>query len=390
MAELNSALLAKPELIEGLAELEAIEDEWRELAEQTGNAFVTPEWYRAWFDVYGRDARPAVSLVRRSDGSLAGVIPMARTGSGARSRTRFGGANLGDLFHPLVSDPGDDDAIRACAAALLGAHRSGTVVLDNVETAATWPSELAAAPRVPLTGRHYRGAVLPYIELGGLGSWDDYLATRSRNARSQLRRYERNLHREFDDVTLRRTDDPAALRADLDVFFRLHYARWEDRGGSSSAGDRVQDFHARFAAAALERGWLRLWFLDVGGKPVAAWYGWSLGGRYSYYLAGFDPDWAKHRVGHVLLCHTIKEAISEGASEYDMLLGDEDYKSRFATAERTAQTTLLTPPRSIEGAAAGAETGLWRLSRRLTPERRALLRERLKVALDLLPGKRVR
>lgn len=381
--------LAEPEVIADLGALGDLEGRWRELAERGGNAFVSPEWYRAWCEVYGQGATAAVVVVRRADGSLAGLLPFAIEGARGRRRTRFGGANLGDHFHPLIADDGHGAVVRACAGALFRSGAWGTLVLDNVEADATWPRELAQAAPWRLVARGYRDAVLPRIDLAGLDSWDDYLATRSRNARSQLRRYERGLRRNH-DVEFRRTESAGTLQADLDTFFRLHYARWQDRGGSSSASERVREFHARFAAAALERGWLRLWFLEVVGEPVSAWYGWSLGGRYSYYLAGFDPAWAQQRVGHVLLAHTIADAISEGASEYDMLLGDEAYKGRFATCERRVQTMLITRAHRPSGAVAAAEVGLWRLSRRLPAERRARVRELLGGALDALPGRRRR
>ena len=101
-------------------------------------------------------------------------------------------------------------------------------------------------------------------------------------------------------------------------------------------------FHADFTAAALERGWLRLWLMEVDGESVAAWYGWRLGERYSYYLAGFEPRWSDASVGLLLLAHTVHEAIGESASVYDLLLGDEAYKQRFATAARPVETVILT------------------------------------------------
>ena len=64
---------------------------------------------------------------------------------------------------------------------------------------------------------------------------------------------------------------------------------------------------------------------------VAGWYGWRVGDRFSYYQAGFDPAWSRYSVGFLLLAETVREAIAEGAAEYDLLLGDEAFKARFAT-----------------------------------------------------------
>jgi CelD/BcsL family acetyltransferase involved in cellulose biosynthesis len=106
---------------------------------------------------------------------------------------------------------------------------------------------------------------------------------------------------------------------------------------------------------------------------VATWYGWSLGGVYSYYLAGFDPEYANRSPGHVLLAHTLREAIGEGSHTYDMLLGEEDYKRRLATSERTVHTTALVRARHPARLWVSGEARLRRASRRLSPGARRRL-----------------
>jgi CelD/BcsL family acetyltransferase involved in cellulose biosynthesis len=127
----------------------------------------------------------------------------------------------------------------------------------------------------------------------------------------------------------------------MSTLFELHRKRWSVERDRVFASEDAQAFHRDFASAALDRGWLRLWFLEVDGTSIAAWYGWRLGRRYLYYQAGLDPAWAKHSPGLVLLAHTIRSALEEGAAEYDMLLGDEAYKARFADAQRSAGTLMI-------------------------------------------------
>jgi CelD/BcsL family acetyltransferase involved in cellulose biosynthesis len=98
-----------------------------------------------------------------------------------------------------------------------------------------------------------------------------------------------------------------------------------------------------FAAAAQARGWLRLRFLEVNGQAVAVLLGWRIGERYAFYSGGFDPLWAKHSVGMLLVARVIREAIEEDAAEFDMLLGGEQYKSRFTDLYREAITVTLVP-----------------------------------------------
>jgi CelD/BcsL family acetyltransferase involved in cellulose biosynthesis len=120
-----------------------------------------------------------------------------------------------------------------------------------------------------------------------------------------------------------------------------------------------------FAAAALERGWLRLWLLEVDGEPIAAWYGWRLGGRYAYYNSGFDPERSQLRPGLVLLAGVIRAALEEGAEEFDFLLGDESYKFRFAEDSRTVHNVTVARAWHPALLVTGAEAVMRGLGRRL-------------------------
>ncbi len=352
-------------------------DAWRSLAEARGSAFVTPEWYlSALRDVDGESA-PTVAVWRRSDGSVRGVLPLVRSSpSGRSARLGFPAPRLADIFVPVAAS-GDDDELAAAAAIPLARDLSrrcevdlGRVGADATwwrELAAAWPSHLVHVPQPP--------DPLPLIELSGL-TWDDYLAARSGQFRNQVGRKMRALRRDH-EVTLRRSAGAEEVARDMATLFRLHDARWRDRPGTSSVADpAVRSFHGDFALAADERGWLRLFILEADGVAVAAWYGWRVGDRFSYYQAGFDPDWSRYSIGFLLLAETVREAIAEGALEYDLLLGDESFKARFATGQRWGRKVVLVPPLSRRHAAATAER-LARAGVRAMPDP---LRDRLRAA----------
>jgi CelD/BcsL family acetyltransferase involved in cellulose biosynthesis len=124
------------------------------------------------------------------------------------------------------------------------------------------------------------------------------------------------------------------MAEDFETLVELHTARWP---GSPWFADAV-GFHRDFVSVALARGWLRLWILELDGRPAAAWLGYRFAGVESYYQAGRDPDLQRERVGLVLLAHTIREAIQDGMSEYRLLRGDESFKYRFATGDPGVET----------------------------------------------------
>ena len=365
---------------------DGVEDAWRAFAELRENAFVSPEWARAWLGVFGGDATPAIAVSRGSGGVVRGIVPMVRTGGTGGKVLRFAGFNLGDVFHPACAPADEREVAAECFAALLEAAGADAILLDHVPAEADWPAAAAEAGGLA-RDRPYRDDVLPWIDLEGL-SWEDFLAGRSRNLRSQIRRKTKALERDHEAVF--RTASAETLEADLAALVRLHDLRWRDRGGSGALGERPRRFHEAFTRAALRRGWLRLWVLDVRGEPAAALYGWRLGDRFSYYQAGFDPAYERQSIGLVLLARTVRAAADEGALVYDLLRGGEAYKSRLAERERAIHSAALARPGSISRLALGAEMSAWRLSRRLGPERRARLVDAYGRLERFMPGGRNR
>ena len=357
-------------------------DTWRRWAEERGNAFLTPEWYELALAHYPDAGEPAVVVVY-AEGDLRGVLPFVSTGR----RLRFGGTQIGDWFAPLC-EQGDEVAVVAAAAKALSADpRSRSIVLDNVVANDPWwrPFLAQGGPRGGKTAIVYRDDVMPRLEFGGL-DWDGYLATRSKNLRGQVRRKSRKTLREL-EVTYR-LSDTASVDADLESFFTLHEQRWGEQGGSHALTLESRAFHREFAHRARGRGWLRLWTMEVGDEPIASWYGWRLGASYCYYLAGFSPDHRDHSIGLVLLAHTMAAAAEEGAEVYDFLMGDEPYKSRFATHEEPVHTVMIVPKVHHVRALAGIDAVIWRAGQHIPEGWRAPAHKVYRALSPLLPGGR--
>ena len=70
-------------------------------------------------------------------------------------------------------------------------------------------------------------------------------------------------------------------------------------------------------------------------------FGWRLGPRYGVYQSGFDPVWAEHEPGMMVIKDTVRAAVGEDAEDFDMLLGGESYKWRFAPSRVTVRTPVL-------------------------------------------------
>lgn len=315
-------------------ELAPLRAEWSELARASGNIFATPEFLELWWEHFG-SGRPIVAAFRDEGGALTGLVPLYRGSLARLPALRLFGHGAGDQLGPIGGGP------ELLARALDEAPVRAQVFLgEQLPGGEQWPGRVLSREGSP---------VLRFPD----GSWDDYLAGRSKNFREQVRRRERKLFREH-DCRYELVEDAAQLPGALDVLFRLHGARWE--GGTEF--ERRRSFHERFAAVALDRGWLRLWLLHADGAPRAAWLGYCFEGAESYYQAGRDPAWEQENVGFVLLAHTIRSAREDGMREYRFLRGGEAFKHRFADEDDGLVTTIAGLSAPGRAAAAGAPLAL--------------------------------
>jgi CelD/BcsL family acetyltransferase involved in cellulose biosynthesis len=325
---------SRPLIVETIASLDAVRDEWSALAEAGGNVFSTWEWASTWWRQRGHGRPLLLHACRDAGGRLAAILPLYLAARRPVRMARFLGHGPADELGPVCA-PADCHATARALADVAVRARLDVLFAELLPGRYPW-SELG--------GKIVRREASPSLSLDG---WERYLARRSANFRQQVRGRERRLARTH-KLAFRLADDPARLDADLALLFRLHEARW----GAQSPFLRWREFHAEFARVARERGWLRLWFLELDGRPAAAWYGFRFGRVESYYQAGRDLARRDAPVGFVLLAHTIREAASDGMREYRFLRGGEPFKCRFADADHGLETVVVT--RGARGRLAGA------------------------------------
>jgi CelD/BcsL family acetyltransferase involved in cellulose biosynthesis len=309
---------------DSIPDLDASDPDWDDLAFNSGNIFATREWLSTWWRHFGR-GDPLVVRAYDDLGKLVAILPLYTWSARPVRILRFIGHGTGDELGPICAPEENDGARRALNDLLAETAREWDLLVGEQLAGKGWDRALG--------GRLLREHGNPVLYWSG--DWEAFLRSRSRNLRDQIRRKERRLDREH-RVRLRLADDPLRLPQDLDCLFRLHAARWGD-GRSTFDGTRER-FHRELATKLLERGWLRLWFLELDGADVAAWYGFRYAGCESYYQSGRDPRFDHLSVGTVLLAHSIRAALEDRILEYRFLRGDDAYKYRFANADRGLQT----------------------------------------------------
>jgi CelD/BcsL family acetyltransferase involved in cellulose biosynthesis len=322
-------VIATEVAIERVDRLDDLREDWTRLADAADHPFLTWEWGSGWWRHLGADLELYAFVCRDAGGETVAILPLYAGRRGPFRVARFFGE--GDLRGPVCGPDGRAAAATGMREAVRpGEGRCGLLVAERLPGGQGW-AEL-------LGGRRLATHPDPVLPLAGV-SWDDLLASRSRNFRQQVRRRERKLVEEH-GLAFRLSDDPARLEADLDALIHLHSLRWGGESSGVFAGARGE-FQREFAIAAQERGWLRLWIAEIEGEAVAAWYGWRFAGSEWYYQAGRDPRFDELSLGFVLLAHTVREAANDGVEAYRFLDGAEAYKWRFASADLGAESIAL-------------------------------------------------
>ncbi len=310
-------------VLERVDDPESLRDEWSELAERSGSFFATPEWLLLWWEHFGLDRELLLTAGRGADGRLEAILPFYAWRTRPLRIVRALGHGAGDELGPI-----GERTVAGPALARWAENERFDLLLAEQLPGEGWQAFLPGARLLSRGGS-------PVLTFDGL-TWKELLASKSRNFREQVGRRTRALERDH-DVHYRLVTGPDGLDESLDTFFRLHGLRW----GPRSIIARTAQFQRDFAAVAAERGWLRLWLLSLDGRPAAAWLGFRFEGQECYYQAGRDPAFDSRSVAFVLLAHTVREALEDGAREYRFLRGDEAYKHRFANADPGLETIAL-------------------------------------------------
>jgi CelD/BcsL family acetyltransferase involved in cellulose biosynthesis len=307
------------DFLDDARELRGAED-WNALASSAGSPFLTAEWLAAWWRAFGA-GRFTCLLLRDERGSL-------RAGACCR---RLTGGRLAAAANEHTGDwdvvATDDQARRALwrAVARLGA---GAVDLAAIRSRASLDQagqELRAAgySTVEVTGVRS-----PYLELPR--TWDDLLASVSRNLRSQLGRRRRALEREGRLRFRTTVGGDEELERDLGAFLRVEASGWKAGSRTAILSDpRTERLYSDFARAAAAAGWLRLHLLELDGVPVAADLNCAFAGGMFLIKTGFDERYGQFSPGLVLRGEVLRAAIQEGSRFYDFLGGPDSYKVRW-------------------------------------------------------------
>jgi CelD/BcsL family acetyltransferase involved in cellulose biosynthesis len=293
-----------------------LETEWDELAERSrAGPFLRPGWFRAWAECFGEGRARFVAL--RRGGSLMAVAPLMYEGRRASSATNAESPEFEFLF-------ADVGALNELCESVLASRpsRLSLIRLNQSNETAQAARASAGAAGYRVTGRAVQRS--PYLDIQG--SWEEFEQSLSRNLRQSMRRKRRKLDQQG-RVEIGIHDGSEGLDDLLEEGFGVESSGWKARGGTAIQSDpRLLRFYTEVARWAARKGWLRLCFLRLDGRPVAFRFDLELEKAIFHVKGGFDPGFAQVSPGNVLTAAVLENAFGRGLARHEFLGAAERHK----------------------------------------------------------------
>ena len=317
--------------------------------------------------------------IRNADGDIKGLglfcgLTEKRSGfvSARQLRLHEFGASSGETivneYNTLLTEPGLEAP--AWQALLTALHQPAAPDWD----------EIIVTNAVPLTekivkqfgGRTHCRAEgksgwvdLKSLRDVGAVSVDDYLASLSRNTRSQIKRALR-LYNEHGQVQLSRAATTEEALAYLENLAALHESKWQARGGGGLITQRhFFDFHKRLIECCFDKGRIELLRVSAGGEAFGWLYNFIDGSRVLFNAGGFKTEIDnKYKPGLVTQTLAIESHLQRGADAYDFLAGADRYKfslGQYGPDMMSFAIQKKTPALMAESAARSIKVGVTNL-----------------------------
>lgn len=336
-------------LIETLADFDALARAWKTLPDTSTNPLLSHDWFSAAAGTLHRDQRLQVATIWRGQ-NLVAAAPLVEARRSVVNRLEFIGTAL--LYEPCNVLYSDDDALAELVRYLVALRRP--LIFQRVPAGGA----LAAVLRGARSGRlvSARSASCNRVDL--LGSWDEYLSSRSHECRAGFPRKWKRLATAGDVTFESLAPDPDGAAKLLGEFMRVEASSWKfGAERAMTTHPRLKEFFRDLTHRFAARGQIRMCFLRCGGRAVAAQVGLQYGGRIWELKVGYDQRWAAASPGRLLLWQMLRDAFARGLRAYEFLGAGDGQQTAWSTSQQTLQTFAFYPYSAGGALAAATDAG---------------------------------
>ena len=312
-----------------------IRPQWQELLGRSAvnNLYLTPIWQELWWNYFQDGDALAGFYLTDAQGDVAAIASLSRSGDGyslVGSSDTFDyndfvvAQGLEASFYSVLLDTMDASDERRLSLFSIGEDSPTLTILPELARERGYTvavEEEDVAPRLTLSD-----------------TWDGYLSGLSKKDRHELRRKLRRLERHENWRWYCISDQiEAAVR--MDDFLGL--MRRSDPAKAAFLTPEREAFFRDMVSTTAAEGILRLFFLEMDDKRVAASLCLDYDGVRMLYNSGHDPEYRYYSVGLLLHSLCLRDALERGYRHFDFLRGNEPYKYRLGGTDRHLYRVIL-------------------------------------------------
>ncbi len=324
----------------------ALHEQWGTLQNSAveTSIFASWEWQFYWWKHYGKQQKLRLLLVMLGD-RIVGILPLY-----IQVVTLFrcikvsllrmvgtGGDTSPDYLGAILERGTENEAARALADFVLTQMHDWDVLrLSDMPQDSIFKHALESLCRERGVrfnhGHSSRIAIIPLPR-----SWEAYLGSMTSSHRYNVVSRMRKLERQF-RVRFFAWSDAENIDVAVDRLISLHHLRWQERDVSHAfSSPEYIGFHRELIRVCLERGWLKLYCLEVNNVIIAMHYCYRFRNEILEFQGGFDPAYAQFGPGRLITAYSIKDAIEDGNTVYDFLKGEYEHKETWTKEKKETQ-----------------------------------------------------
>ena len=322
-----------------ITSFQEIEAEWEAVLHDSpaDTLFLTPQWQKVWWDIFGDGRTMCGFSYHGADGAPDGVAAIASLVKSGDTVTFVGSQDTFD-YNDFPIRPGHEENFYR---SLLECMEEQEVRLLRLDSLRENSSTLELLPEMA-RGLGYTVEIEQEDVTSGIalpGTWDEYLGMLNKKDRHELRRKLRRMDSQT-DWKWYSLSEPTQVAERLGEFLTLMRLSREDKDEFMTP-ERERFFH-NITQRMAEMGQLQLFFLDQDGATVATSLCFDYGGSRLLYNSGYDPEYGYFSVGLLLNAMCLKDAIDRGLGYFDFLRGPEPYKAHLGGQQMSLYQMVVT------------------------------------------------
>src|SRR3989339_1919431 len=327
--------------VEGFLALESV---WNRVVEKCSNEnlCLTFEWFTSWLAGFGGGKNLFV-LVIRKDGVIIGFAPLMITHTRYRNLPASEVGFIQNDYSPssdFIIYENQAEAISAVIDYLLALQNWDVISLRNMpKDSPNYPALVQTLAQKGIIYGTGPGLSSPFIRIQT--DWETFMASRTRKFRKAIRNKMNRIKKwgAYEIKTIDTIDDNGSV---LEHIFAISKNSWKaDYDKDIVSNDNNMRFFTALSKTAARKGWLKIWLLNVDGKPVAYEYHLAYKGRLHALRSDYDRSYRLSSPGSILDMHIVENAFSGHVREYDMCGSSDFYKLNWTSDIREHARILI-------------------------------------------------